>query len=74
MEILYTINGSGNSNSIHKLSRDGEVLNSIGIRNSENTDWESLAQDEEFLYIADTGNNFNLRNAFIIYRVAWSRT
>ena len=69
---FYTINDSGNSNSIHKLSRDGEILNSIGIRNSENTDWESLAQDEEFLYIADTGNNFNLRNTFIIYRVAWS--
>ena len=46
---LYTINDSGNSNSIHKLSRDGEILDSIGIRNAENTDWESLAQDEEFL-------------------------
>ena len=71
-DFIYTINDSGNSNSLHKLSREGEILNSIRIRNSENTDWESLAQDEEFLYIADTGNNFNLRNTFIIYRVAWS--
>ena len=69
---IFTINDSGNSNSLHKLSREGEILNSIRIRNSENTDWESLAQDEEFLYIADIGNNFNLRNTFIIYRVAWS--
>ena len=71
-DFIYTINDSGNSNSLHKLSREGEILNSIRIRNSENTDWESLAQDEEFLYIADIGNNFNLRNTFIIYRVAWS--
>ena len=26
---FYTINDSGKSNSIHKLSRDGEILNSI---------------------------------------------
>ena len=71
-DFIYTINDSGNSNSLHKLSKDGEILNSILIRNSENIDWESLAQDEEFLYIADTGNNFNLRNTFIIYRVAWN--
>ena len=69
---IYTINDSGNSNSLHKLSREGEILDSILISNAENIDWESLAQDEKYLYIADTGNNLNRRNRFTIYRVPWS--
>ena len=70
---IYTINDSGNRNLLHKLSRDGENLGSILISNANNNDWESLAQDDHFVYIADTGNNFNLRNTFTIYKISWSQ-
>ena len=70
---IYTINDSGNSNLLHKLSRDGNILGSILISNADNTDWESLAQDDDFLYIADTGNNFNLRRTFTIYKISWTQ-
>jgi len=68
---LWSINDSGNSNEVLKLSQTGGQINSIEITNATNIDWESLAQDEEYLYIGDIGNNFNRRNNFTIYKVAW---
>lgn len=68
---LWSINDSGNRNEVLKLSQAGNQLNSIEITNAANIDWESLAQDEEYLYIGDIGNNFNRRNNFTVYKVAW---
>lgn len=68
---LWSINDSGNRNEVLQLSRAGDRINSIEITNAVNIDWESLAQDEDYLYIGDIGNNFNRRNIFTIYKVAW---
>ena len=68
---LWSINDSGNQNEVLKLSQAGDQINSIEITNATNIDWESLAQDDEYLYIGDIGNNFNRRNNFTIYKVAW---
>ena len=70
-KFLWSINDSGNQNEVLKLSQAGDQINSIEITNAINIDWESLAQDEEHLYIGDIGNNFNFRNNFTIYKVAW---
>jgi hypothetical protein len=72
-DYLWTLNDSGGDAEIFKLGTDGEQLETIEITNARNVDWESLAQDEEFLYIADTGNNANRRDSFVIYRVAWEK-
>ena len=34
-----------------------------------NTDWQALAQDDEFIYVADIGNATGLRKTFSIYRM-----
>tara|TARA_B110000037_G_scaffold107865_1_gene124995 strand:+ start:2915 stop:3799 length:885 start_codon:yes stop_codon:yes gene_type:complete len=68
---LWSINDGGNRNEVLKLSQAGDRINSIEITNAVNIDWESLAQDEEYLYVGDIGNNFNRRNIFTIYKVAW---
>ena len=68
---LWSINDSGNRNEVLKLTQAGDQVNSIEITNATNIDWESLAQDEEYLYIGDIGNNFNRRNNFTIYKIAW---
>jgi hypothetical protein len=39
------------------------------VSNAVNTDWEDLASDNEFIYIADIGNNLNNRKDLRIYRV-----
>jgi len=70
-KFLWSINDSGNRNEVLKLTQAGDQINSIEITNATNIDWESLAQDEEYLYIGDIGNNFNRRNNFTIYKVAW---
>ena len=69
---FWTINDSGNSAEVFKLDAEGRLLSATPISNATNVDWESLAQDDRYLYIADTGNNFNSRQQFTIYRVAWS--
>ncbi len=70
-EFLWTINDSGNTAEIHRLNRQGELLASIEVKNAENRDWEAMAQDEDYVYLADTGNNLNRRDEFFIYRIAW---
>ena len=67
---IWTINDSGNPNHLYRFSPDGNALGSVLISNATNVDWESLAHDERFLYVADTGNNLNMRSEFIIYRIA----
>ena len=69
-DIVWTLNDSGSGAILHALSMEGELLSSVTVLDAENTDWESLAQDEQYLYIADTGNNFNNRDSFRIYRIA----
>ncbi|MCB2207566.1 MAG: T9SS C-terminal target domain-containing protein [Bacteroidetes bacterium] len=60
---LWTINDSGNVPVLYKLSLEtGEVLQRIQIANATNKDWEDLAQDEEYIYIGDFGNNMGKRS------------
>lgn len=69
---FWTINDSGNSNVIFKISKSGKKIHEVEISNAENIDWESLAQDEHYLYVADTGNNLNRRSSFTIYKIPWA--
>ncbi|WP_255488004.1 hypothetical protein [Pontibacter deserti] len=57
---LYEINGKGKLVKTHKMKLP-------------NVDWEDLARDNnDNLYISDTGNNDNKRNDFAIYKVSFS--
>ena len=66
---LWTINDSGNAAEIYRLSPQGSEQQTVEITGIENIDWEALAHDDEFIYIADIGNNFNGRDFLIIYRI-----
>lgn len=37
---------------------------------AENRDWEDIAADERYLYVADTGNNANARRDLVIYMIS----
>lgn len=69
---LWTHNDSGDRPRVFALDGDGHIQREVMIRNAEHVDWEAMAHDDEHLYIADTGNNINLRNTLQIYRLAWS--
>lgn len=69
---LWTINDSGGKAIVYGLDPlSGKIVQRITIRNASNNDWESLAQDGDFLYIGDFGNNSGNRNDLKIYKVAW---
>ena len=58
---LITINDSGNPSNLYYLNQDGELLFRRMFNELKNNDWEDLTADEEFIYIADIGNNFDTR-------------
>lgn len=58
---LIAINDGGNSSSIYLLNMDGSIQKTVDVINAKNNDWEDLARDDHFLYIADIGNNLNKR-------------
>jgi len=70
--LLWTLNDSGADAVVHSLDPDGGEQQAIPIAAAENVDWESMAHDSQFFYVADTGNNANTRDVFTVYRIAWS--
>ena len=48
----------------------GNIIRTVTITNAGNTDWEDIAQDGQYIYIGDFGNNANgNRTNLKIYRV-----
>jgi hypothetical protein len=67
---LWTINDSGNQPQIYQLdTTNGSVVRTVVIRNSVNTDWESITQDEANVYIGDFGNNAGNRKNLCILKI-----
>ena len=59
---LITINDSGNPPNLYYLNESGEVIIERNFSELQNNDWEDLTVDDEFIYIADIGNNFDTRD------------
>lgn len=70
---IYTINDSGGEAIVYELdTTNGSVLNRKYITNATNIDWEALTADDNFVYIADFGNNNGSRTNLRIYKVSIS--
>ncbi len=67
---LFTHNDSGGSATIYEIDHFGQIVRSVEIAGATNVDWEDLAQDESYLYIADIGNNSGDRKDLKIYKIA----
>jgi len=67
---FWTHNDSGGDNSIYNfnLLKNDSIL-SFRVMGSSNRDWESLDDDSLYVYIADVGDNFGIRENLFIYRV-----
>ncbi|MEN8790117.1 MAG: hypothetical protein ABF293_12165 [Flavobacteriaceae bacterium] len=67
---VWMINDSGGADKIYQVSFKGELLKAYHVGNAKNKDWEDLAKDEDDnVYIADTGNNNNRRKNLVIYKI-----
>jgi len=63
---LWTINDSGHRATLFELNTNGLVADSFFDYQTNNEDWEDLAVDSFFVYIADVGNNLQVRRGFVI--------
>ena len=71
---FWTINDSGDKPNLYRLDQTtGEVNQTVSLSNGKNIDWEDITQDDQFIYIGDTGNNHGSRTKFQIYKVAKSK-
>lgn len=70
--LLWTHNDSGDKAKVYQLDSAGKQLKYVVIENGHNFDWEEMAQDKDYLYVADIGDNFAQREELVLYRLAWS--
>ena len=54
---LLTHNDSGGKPNLYRFTEHGDLINKYLIEGAENNDWEDIAQDKNYLYISDSGNN-----------------
>lgn len=68
---LISHNDSGGQAELYELDTlTGSILRTVVVANASNVDWEDLAVDDNYLYIADIGNNNGTRTDLKIYRVS----
>ena len=66
---LITLNDSGNQPLLYYLNESGELIIERNFSQLQNNDWEDLTVDDEYIYIADIGNNFDTRKNLRIIKV-----
>ena len=71
---FITHNDSGGEPSLYVFNKEGEIIETIGLNKNpefeiENNDWEDITNDNEYLFVADTGNNFGNRDNLNIIRI-----
>lgn len=67
---IFSHNDSGGEARLYEIDPDNcELLRSVEILSANNVDWEDICADDEFVYIADFGNNSGSRKDLKIYKV-----
>jgi len=67
---FWTMNDSGGEAALYRLNpSSGQVEQKVQIPLAHNVDWEDLAMDQRYIYLADVGNNYGSRDTLVIYRI-----
>jgi len=70
---IVTHNDSGGKPSFYEIDvTTGNVIRTVTILNAVNVDIEDIAQDENYIYLSDIGNNSNSRKDQTIYKISKS--
>ena len=72
---FITHNDSGDGPSLYVFNENGDLIKAMDLNKDsnfeiENNDWEDITSDDEYLFVADTGNNFGNRGNLNIIRVS----
>lgn len=74
-DVIWVHNDSGDGPLIYAVNPKGKVLAAFSVTGARAVDWEDIAigpgpePNEDYLYIADTGDNRARRSSVVIYRV-----
>ncbi len=70
---FISFNDSGGQSLLYRFDRNGQINHQLQL-SVNNSDWEAISSDGEFLYLADTGNNAGQKQLLFIYKVPlkWS--
>lgn len=69
-DMLFTHTDSDGPASLFQIDLEtNQVIRKIDIQNAKNIDWEDVAFDEQYVYIADVGNNMGNRSDLKIYKI-----
>lgn len=67
---IITHNDSGDGPKLYEIdSLNGTISRIVTISNATHIDWEDISQDENYIYVADIGNNSGNRQNLKIYKV-----
>lgn len=68
--LLWSFNDSGGESAIYGINlTTGMISRTIEISNGKNKDWEDIAQNKDYIYIGDFGNNDGSREDLRIYLI-----
>jgi len=68
-DLFWVINDSDCKPELLAYDMKGELKKNLSISNASNKDWEDLAEDENYIYIGDFGNNRGKRKDLRVLRV-----
>ena len=66
---FITHNDSGGDPKLYYLDKKGKIVFERILNGAKNNDWEDITKDEEYLYIANMGNNLDNRKNLSIFKV-----
>lgn len=69
---ILAVNDGGNRPEIFVLDTEGSLRKRVKVLGVRNRDWEDMAFDGTHVYIADIGNNRNMRRDLCVYKVLGS--
>ncbi|GGB90657.1 hypothetical protein GCM10011352_15860 [Marinobacterium zhoushanense] len=70
---VWTLNDSGNGPWLYRLGLGGQIERRVRLAGTTNIDWESMAADEDRLFVADCGNNSGRRDWLQLHSVGWDQ-
>ena len=65
---FITHNDSGGDPKLYYLDKKGKIVFERTLEGVKNNDWEDITKDDEFIYVANMGNNFDTRKNLSIVK------
>jgi hypothetical protein len=65
---FITHNDSGGDPKLYYLDKEGKIVFERTLDGVKNNDWEDITKDDQFIYVANMGNNFDTRKNLSIVK------